>query len=56
MPAWFRRSSLGFAFVLSLLLLQLGLAGTRAQDAPSQVGPSCLRQRRARSSPAQSMN
>ncbi len=39
MRAWFRRSSLGLAFALSLIVLQGGFAGTSAQDAPSQIGP-----------------
>ncbi len=35
----FHRSSIGLVLILSLFMLQSGLAGTSAQDTPSQIGP-----------------
>jgi hypothetical protein len=39
MQTCFRRSALGLALVFSLFILQSGVAGTNAQDVPSQIGP-----------------
>lgn len=39
MRACFRRSTIALALIFALIVLQPGLIGTRAQDAPSQVGP-----------------
>lgn len=39
MPRWLRFSTLGLALLCALVLVQSGLGGTRAEDAPSQIGP-----------------